>query len=288
MPFPLSLVPAAVMLAGAWLLVIYYRGLRRHRQAAVPGHPVRGPAHGAARAIQAEAEHVTQEIGDVCSGSLAFLILFVGVVVAGAAFGAPGTRLESLVWAGAVGAAFFGLGLARLIRLRHTRTQLGRRFNGRMDVAQALSSLDTLGYRLFHDVSGEGLSVHHVVAGRNGVFAVETTSGFAPPRSKGSGKATVAYNGHVLFYPRRTDDQTIRRAEERAERLSQWLQQGVGETVAVRAVVAVPGWFVKRTSAGGIPVVHPSQVMSLFKYIKPQPLSEELLGRVLYRLEQGA
>lgn len=282
-----TIVPAAVLLAGVCLLVMFYRGLRRRRPAAALGQPARASGHAPGRAILVEAEDVTQEIGDVTSGSFAFLALFVGVVVAGAAFGEPETRLVSGLLSGAVGGVFFSLSLFHLLRLRRRRMELNRRYNGRMEVARALDSLEPTGCRLFHDLSGDGLGVHHVVVGRKGVFAVETTSGFGPPRSAGGGNATVAYNGHVLFFPRHTDEQIIRRAEERAERLSQWLQAGVGEAVTVRAVVAVPGWFVKRTSSEGIPVVHPSQVASLFNFIKPQPLSDELLGRVVHRLEQA-
>ncbi|RPJ76011.1 MAG: NERD domain-containing protein [Desulfobacteraceae bacterium] len=288
MRFPSTFVPGFALLAGACLLVLFYRGLRRRRQAAAVGPPARGAGHGPGRAILAESEQVAQEIGDVTSGTLAFMALFVGVVVAGAAFGEPETRLGSAALSFVIGAAFFGGSLTHLLRLRRVRAELVRCYNGRMEVVRALNSLEPNGYRIFHDVSGDGLSVHHVVVGRNGVFAVETTSGFGPPRAKGGGNATVTYNGHVLFFPRRTDDRTVRRAEERAERLAQWLQQGVGEAVAVRAVVVVPGWFVKRTNPEGIPVVHPSQVASLFKYIKSQPLSGELLGCVVHRLEQGA
>ena len=284
--FP-TIVPAAVLLAGVCLLVMFYRGLRRRRPAAALGPPAREAGHGPGRAILAESEHVAQEFGDVTSGTLAFMALFVGVVVAGAAFGEPETSLVSGLLSGAVGGVFFSLSLFHLLRLRRRRMELNRRYNGRMEVVRALNALESNGYRLFHDVSGDGLSVHHVVVGRNGVFAVETTSGFGPPRAKGGGNATVTYNGHVLFFPRRTDDRTVRRAEERAERLAQWLQQGVGKAVAVRAVVAVPGWFVRRSNPEGIPVVHPSQVASLFKYIKAQPLSEDLLDRVVHRLKQA-
>jgi hypothetical protein len=54
----------------------------------------------------------------------------------------------------------------------------------------------------------------------------------------------------------------------------------------VRAVVALPGWYVNRTSSDGIPVVNPKQFTLLFKQIKPRDLSEEMIKRIVHQLEQ--
>ena len=54
----------------------------------------------------------------------------------------------------------------------------------------------------------------------------------------------------------------------------------------VGAIVALPGWFVKRTSAAGISVVNPKQFTSLFNHIQPRPLSRETIQRVVHQLEQ--
>ncbi len=282
-----TMAPTAVLLAGAGVLVVFYRGLSRRRQAAALRFPGAAAARSPGREILAQAEQVAQAVEDTMSGGLAFLALFAGVLAAGAAFGPPGTRLTSTALSGAAGILLLGLGLINWLRLKRLRAEFMRRHGGRVEVARALDALEPLGYRLFHDLGVGGLNLHHVVVCRKGVFVVETTSGAGPPRLKGGGKATVDYNGHVLIFPRRTDEKTLREAQARAERLAQWLGQEVGEAVAVRAVVAVPGWYVKRTSSEGIPVVHPSQVGSLFKYIKPQSLSDELLGCVVHRLEQA-
>jgi hypothetical protein len=50
-------------------------------------------------------------------------------------------------------------------------------------------------------------------------------------------------------------------------------------------MVAVPGWSVRRTSADGIPVVNPKQFENLFKYLKPRPMSEILMQRIVLLIE---
>jgi len=126
-----------------------------------------------------------------------------------------------------------------------------------------------------------------VVVGKKGVFALETTTRPKPARAGGVEPATVAYNGHVLFFPRATDDHTVARAEKRAEWLSEWLGRATGEKVAVRAVVAVPGWVIKRTTPAGIPVVNPKQIASLFAHIQPRPLTDAQIEGIAHRLEQA-
>lgn len=287
MQFLPMLLPAAVLLLGACLLVAFYREIRRRRLSAALRRHVPQASVAPGQAILAEIDRINQEIGDYTYGSLAFLVLFVGVVVAGSAFAEPQTRPESSALSGSVGVVFFGIAMTRLLRLTRTREGLRRRYHGRIEVARALNALEPDGYRVYHDVPGERFNIHHVAAGPQGIFAVHTSTGKKPPRSERVEDATVAYNGHSLFFPRWTDDQTVGRAEERAHWLSDRLERAIGEAVAVRAVVAVPGWFVKRTTPEGIPVVQPGQVASLFRHIKPRPLSGEALNRILHHLDQA-
>ncbi|MFO7709404.1 MAG: NERD domain-containing protein [Desulfobacterales bacterium] len=284
---PPEMLPAAVLLAGACLLVVFYREVRRRRLSAERRRLVPQGGRAPGREVLAEIDRINQEVGDFTHGSLAFLVLFVGVIVATAAFGDPTARSESAAVSGAVGVVLFSIALTRLLRLTRVCKDLKRRYDGRIEVVRALNALESEGFRLYHDLRGEKFSIHHVAVGERGVFAVETASGVKAPKSGRVEDATVAYNGHSLFFPRWTDDQTIRRAEERAQWLSERLEHAIGEPVAVRAVVALPGWFVKRTTPEGIPVVHPGQVASLFRHIKPRPLSSETCSRIAHHLDQA-
>lgn len=278
MPSLPTLLPAVVLLIGACLLVVFYREIRRRR------HPPEG-GRTPGQVLLDQIDRINQQIDDYTYGSLAFLVLFVGVVVAAAAFAEPPIRSEAAALSGAVGAMCFGVAITSLLRLTRARKELRRRYDGHIEVVRALNALESEGYRIFHDVPGDHVSIHHVAVGPRGVFAVHTSSGKKAPRSERVEDATVAYNGHALFFPRWTDDHTIPRIEKRAQWLSNRLEHAIGEAVAVRAVVAVPGWFVKRTTPEGIPVVHPSQVASLFRHITPRPLPGDALSRILHHLD---
>jgi len=282
-----TVLPAAVLMISAGLLIVFYRAIRQRRHSAASPLPAMGGARVPGQALLEGIDRVDQEIGDFTAGSLAFLALFVGVIIADVYFGEPEARALSAAGSGAVGIAFYTLSLTRLARLIRDRRNLRLSYDGRVAVVRALSSLAPEGYRVYHDVPAEGFTIDHVVVGKKGVFALETITRPKPTRAGGVEPATVAYNGHVLFFPRATDDHTVARAEKRAEWLSEWLGRATGEEVAVRAVVAAPGWLIKRTTPAGIPVVNPKQIPSLFEHIKPRPLTDAQIEGIAHRLEQA-
>jgi hypothetical protein len=282
-----TVLPAAVLLISAGLLIIYYRALRQRQHSATSLLSAIGGARVPGKALLERIDRIDQEIGDFTAGSLAFLALFVGVIIADVYFGEPEARAFSAAGSGAVGIAFYTLSLARLARLMRDRRHLRLGYDGRVAVVQALNGLSPEGYYVYHDVPAEGFTIDHVVVGKKGVFALLTTTRPNPGRAGGVEAATVAYNGHVLFFPRATDDHTIALAEKRAAWLSEWLGRATGEEVAVRAVVAAPGWFIKRTTPAGIPVVNPKQIASLFAHIQPRPLTAAQIEGIAHRLEQA-
>jgi hypothetical protein len=132
----------------------------------------------------------------------------------------------------------------------------------------------------------EKFNIDHIVVGKKGVFAIETKAKSKPKTDERQKDATVEYNGRALLFPKWTDNETIVQAERQASWLSKWLGSAIGEPVTVRAVVALPGWFVKRTSSDGIPVVNPKQFTSLFKNFQQRDMSEEKIKRIVHQLEQ--
>jgi len=173
-----------------------------------------------------------------------------------------------------------------LVKLLSCRKDIRLTYEGELAVGQELNQLMLHGYRVYHDFPADTFNIDHIIVGSKGVFAVETRT-----RSKGairdrSQEATVTYDGRMLTFADATDFETIEQAEQQAGWLSQWLGAATGEPIAVRAIVTLPGWVVKRTSADGIPVVNPGQFASLFEHIKPRPLSETMLNRIKDQLEQ--
>ena len=173
-----------------------------------------------------------------------------------------------------------------LLKLLSQRRSIRLEYEGELAVGQQLNELMLQGYRVYHDFPAENYNIDHIVVGPKGVFAVETKA-----NSNGAGRittqeATVTYNGRMLIYAHKSDFETIEQAERQADWLSAWLGAATGEPIAVRAIVALPGWVVKRTSADGIPVVNPAQFGSLFEHIKPRPLSDSMLNCIMENLEQ--
>ena len=181
---------------------------------------------------------------------------------------------------------FIGYSFYRLTGFLHQRRLVRLGYDGEVTVGQQLNQLLRDGYYVYHDFPAEKFNIDHIVVGTKGVFAIETKARSKPNTDERQKGATVEYNGRALLFPKWTDTETIVQAERQASWLSKWLGSAVGEPVTVRAVVALPGWFIKRTSSEGIPVVNPKQFTSLFKNIKPRDLSEEKIKRIVHQLEQ--
>lgn len=175
--------------------------------------------------------------------------------------------------------------LLKLLRLLKTRRVLNLRYNGEVAVGQALNRLMLEGYHVYHDFPAESANIDHIVVGEKGVFTVETRTQPKQIINNRKMAATVEYTGRVLHFPRGTDQTTIERAEQQATWLSNWLNTAIGEQLAARAMVAIPGWIVKRTSADGIPVVNPKQFPTLFEHIKPRPLDDGIVSRIVHQLD---
>jgi hypothetical protein len=167
-----------------------------------------------------------------------------------------------------------------LVEKGRTHKRLRLEYGAEVEVGQALDQLNAQGYQVFHGIKQGDFDIDHLLVGPKGVFAIETKGHPRPSPKRGTEAATVTYNGHALFFPRGTDEHTVANAVRQAERLSEWLGSGTGEAISARAVVVMPGWFVKRTTSDGAPVVNPDQFKSLFEHIASRPLSEAQITRI--------
>jgi hypothetical protein len=167
---------------------------------------------------------------------------------------------------------------------QHKRLRLD--YEAEVEVGEALDQLTARGYHVYHGFQQAGIDIDHLVVGPKGVFAVETKGHPRPSRKSDTDAATVTYNGHALFFPRGTDEQTVSSAVRQADRLSEWLGSETGEAISARAVVVIPGWFVKRTTSDGAPVVNPAQFKSLFEHIASRSLSDAQITRIADLIRQ--
>ena len=185
-----------------------------------------------------------------------------------------------------VGAVITSCYLVKVRKLKKKRQLMQLGYEGALTVGKELDKLELVGDHVYHDFPADKFNIDHLVVGRKGIFTVVIKTQFRPSNGDRRRDATVEYNGKMLHFPNGDDFTIIEQAESRASQLSQWISGVIGEQVAARAIVALPGWFVKRTSAEGISVVNPKQFPSLFKHIKPRPLPDETIARIVKELEQ--
>ena len=107
--------------------------------------------------------------------------------------------------------------------------------------AQFLESLREQGYKVFHDIPGEGFNIDHVLIGPAGIFTVETKT-----RSKSNGNARIFFDGETV----RVDDQApdpapVIQAKAQAKWLRDLLAKSTGRNFAVKPVIVYPGWFIE-------------------------------------------
>lgn len=179
--------------------------------------------------------------------------------------------------------AFF---LVKWRRHLEERRNIRIEYEGEVSVGQELNRLMLEGYCVYHDFQADDFRIDHIVVGPKGVFVVETKARSRPtPKDRGLA-AIVEYNGRMLDYPAGTDVHTVEKAERQASWLSEWIGSAIGEPVTTMAVVALPGWYVKRTSPDGIPVINPKQFRSLFTYVRSKPLTDEVIIRIAFQIEK--
>ena len=199
--------------------------------------------------------------------------------------GTPETYLR-MVASACVGIGFFVFFIYRAMQRLDERRVIQLGYEGKLAVGQALEQLRHAGFYVYHDFPADKFNIDHIVVGPKGVFVVETKTRSKPTTNNRIEDATVEYDGRMLYFPKGDDFKTIDRAERQASWLSGWLEKAIGEQIAARAIVALPGWFVKRTSPEGIPVANPKQFASLFEHIKPRTLSESMITRINRQLDQ--
>ena len=201
-------------------------------------------------------------------------------------FGRKTISLEALL---IIGLPCIGLTLFFIIRWRRhleERRNIRIEYEGEVSVGQELNRLMLEGYCVYHDFQADDFRIDHIVVGPKGVFSIETKARLRPKSRGQSLGAVVEYNGRALIYPHGTDVNTIKQAERQASWLSSWIGSAAGEPVKVMAVAALPGWYVKRTSPDGRPVINPKQFRSLLKYVRTKPLNDEVIIRIVLQFEK--
>ena len=129
----------------------------------------------------------------------------------------------------------------RFIRILPLLRNLRQGEAGEKIVGEYLERLRERGYRVFHDVLGDGFNLDHAIIGPAGVFTLETKTWSKPER----GEPRIEFDGEALrVLGGQPDRSPIIQARARAGWLRLLLEESTGRKFKVHPVVLVPGWFI--------------------------------------------
>jgi hypothetical protein len=130
----------------------------------------------------------------------------------------------------------------RFIKLRKRLRSVRLGMDGERAVGQTLEALRRKGYRVFHDLIGEGFNLDHVIISGHGVFSVETKTYSKPAK----GECKIIYNGDGLsINGYKPDKKIIIQALAQKSWLEKQIATLTGVKVSVKPVVVFPGWYIE-------------------------------------------
>ncbi len=167
---------------------------------------------------------------------------------------------------------FFAVGMSiyvwfkiRKIQKTAERYKLGR--DGEKVVAELLDRYRVKGYRVYHDIPGDGWNIDHVIISTRGVFAIETKTRSKPV----AGEPVVVFNGiSVAVDGGPEDEKPIRQSLAQTKQLRTMLKEWTGYDFSIQGVVVYPGWYVQRNSASKSADVWVLNPKALHKWIEKQ------------------
>lgn len=271
---------------GAIVFLWRYRSQRSGRRSPLTRRLLRSPGES----LRARMEELQWDIASLLGAGmlpmpLVLVIYFATWVTAGKA---PSPMVASfLAAAGLVAQLWLGWRLWKSLAFLR-RLRLGH--EAELAVGQELAELGGAGYRMFHDFPADSgaFNIDHIVVGPGGVFLVET-KGRSKPRRKGKADAPweVKYDGKVLQFPGWLETKPLAQALRNAEWLEKWLSSAVGQPLPVQPVVALPGWFVRRSNSHPIPVLAVGEIQGYFaSRPKQAEMTAQLVRQIVHQLDQ--
>lgn len=224
------------------------------------------------------------QLNDLCVNLLTWLM---GIVCVAILFSTKTATLQNPIFANLFLALISGVLVVLALRTIRQIENVRQGLHGEQIMGEYLQNLIAQGYKVFHDIPGDGKwNVDHVVVGPAGVFVIETKTRSKKPSRTKQPEYEVIVDGQTLRFPYYTDKKTLEQARMNAAWVDKWLSKATGEPVTAQAIVALPGWMVKQTApAKDVWVMN---VKGVPKYIAScsKQLSESAIGKIAYQLDQ--
>lgn len=237
--------------------------------------------------LRAEVEEINLDITGYLSVLITMPLMLYSMLISIMLFnGASTVGTSVIVFYALVGIVSTGYLAYKIVwHVKHKRN-LTLGLEAELSVGQELNELIRDGAWVFHDFPANGFNIDHIVISTQGVLAIETKARSKP--TNGAGKSTgweVIYDGTSLAFPGWTETEPLAQAARQAEWLQQWLSSAIGEPVAVKPILVLPGWFVKLANPKGIFVFNGKKPQVLFQYSQ-EVLSPTLVNRIVHQIDQ--
>ncbi len=174
------------------------------------------------------------------------------------------------------------LTIIKTLKMFNYRNRLRLGYDCELAVGQDLTGLISKGFKIYHDFPAEGFNIDHIAIGPTGVFAIETKGRSKQVKiEKGSWELT--FDGKTLKFPDWTETKPITQAMDQARWLNLWLSSATGEPQKVTPVLAIPGWYIKRTQTSKLLIYNGKK--SEFLANGKKVLSEKRIQAISHQVE---
>ncbi|MBI1178063.1 hypothetical protein GC207_11575 [bacterium] len=161
-------------------------------------------------------------------------------------------------------------------------------FEGERAVGEELNRLMLDGCHVVHDLQMERRgNIDHVVVAPHAVYAVETKTWRKLGRDKVKDDHVLKFTGEALELPNGTDRKALAQARKNARALERKLTSEFGKEVAVKPVLAIPGWMIERTARGDVIVVNNKLTQLRDAIVDPRAvrMDDELRDLIIRKLD---
>lgn len=163
-----------------------------------------------------------------------------------------------------------------------------QRFLGKRMVHVALQELVADQHMVIPDLTLDGEPLDHMVVGPSGVFLLEIQTVMQNRSPFESGDAFQAsFDGRSMIFRRRRQNAPLDAVRRKATRMAEWLFDKVGEEVAVKPILVVPGWRLERSGQGMVRVANHLDINEVIRAAAgEEALRENLAVRIESKLKE--
>ena len=241
---------------------------------------------GAGQTLRLELDRVEDDLSNQLAILLVMPFMMFSVYLSQSYFGGARESVFRLGLTAAIASAAAAFIARKLYLLSRRKFILRCGLEAEVAMGEELGHLMRRGAVVFHDFPAEQFNIDHVVLTAGGVYAVETKGRMKPDKGRGKLDATVEFDGRILIFPDWRDTKTVEQATRQAVWLANWISKAVGRPIGVKAVVALPGWWVERSGRGNAMVISGKEARHLLKPWQDELFTEQMMIQIAHQLEQ--